>query len=164
MKMDRKPEYLEKSPDDELQKMPHTSFKRERKKKNPNKQQQQQKTKKTKTNKTKNKQTNKKKKKKPIQRFGGFPTRMVYLNDLPLWEADALPLGQRGGEKHKNRGKKTRENPSISEKDCREMFYTRPGTGIMEADDRQVTSLHSPTVIPPSALDKPSIMKRYHRQ
>ena len=27
-------------------------------------------------------------------------------------------------------------------------------------DDR----LHSPTVIPPSALDKPSIMKRYHRR
>ena len=25
-------------------------------------------------------------------------------------------------------------------------------------------SFHSPTVIPPSALDKPSIMKRYHRQ
>ena len=25
-------------------------------------------------------------------------------------------------------------------------------------------SLHSPTVIPPSALDKPSIMKRYHRR
>ena len=24
-------------------------------------------------------------------------------------------------------------------------------------------SFHSPTVIPPSALDKPSIMKRYHR-
>ena len=31
---------------------------------------------------------------------------------------------------------------------------------IMEADD----SFHSPTVIPPSALDKPSIMKRYHHQ
>ena len=25
-------------------------------------------------------------------------------------------------------------------------------------------SLHSPTVVPPSALDKPSIMKRYHRR
>ena len=25
-------------------------------------------------------------------------------------------------------------------------------------------SFHSPTVIPPSALDKPSIMKRYHRR
>ena len=25
-------------------------------------------------------------------------------------------------------------------------------------------SVHSPTVIPPSALDKPSIMKRYHRR
>ena len=25
-------------------------------------------------------------------------------------------------------------------------------------------SLHNPTVIPPSALDKPSIMKRYHRR
>ena len=25
-------------------------------------------------------------------------------------------------------------------------------------------SLHSPTLIPPSALDKPSIMKRYHRR
>ena len=29
-----------------------------------------------------------------------------------------------------------------------------PGAGIMEADDRQVTTvLHSPTVIPPSTLD-----------
>ena len=35
----------------------------------------------------------------------------------------------------------------------------------MEADDRQVVdSFHSPTVIPPSALDKPSIKKRYHRR
>ena len=34
----------------------------------------------------------------------------------------------------------------------------------MEADDRRVASFHSPTVIPPSALDKPSIMKRYHRR
>ena len=25
-------------------------------------------------------------------------------------------------------------------------------------------SLHSPTVIPPSALDKPSIVNRYHRR
>ena len=40
-----------------------------------------------------------------------------------------------------------------------------PGAGIMEADDRQVTTVfHSPTVIPPSALDKPSIMKSYHRR
>ena len=39
-----------------------------------------------------------------------------------------------------------------------------PGAGIMEADDRQLTSFHSPTVIPPSALDKSSIMKRYHRR
>ena len=38
-----------------------------------------------------------------------------------------------------------------------------PGAGIVEADDRQVTTVFSPTVIPPSALDKPSIMKRYHR-
>ena len=37
------------------------------------------------------------------------------------------------------------------------------GAGIMEADDRQVTSLHSPIIIPPSAVDKPSIMKHYHR-
>ena len=35
--------------------------------------------------------------------------------------------------------------------------------GIMEADDCQVTSFHGPTAIPPSALNKPSIMKRYHR-
>ena len=35
----------------------------------------------------------------------------------------------------------------------------------MEADDSPVTdSFHSLTVIPPSALDKPSIMKRYHRR
>ena len=40
-----------------------------------------------------------------------------------------------------------------------------PGAGIMEADDRKVaTVFHSPTAIPPSALDKPSIMKRYHRR
>ena len=63
-----------------------------------------------------------------------------------------------------------------------------PGAGIMEADHRHqepvswrpttVTwgryhggrppssndSFHSPTVIPPSALDKPSIMKSYHRR
>ena len=41
--------------------------------------------------------------------------------------------------------------------------HRRAGAGIMEADDRQVTSFHSPTVIPPSALDKPNIMKRYDR-
>ena len=42
-----------------------------------------------------------------------------------------------------------------------------PGADIMEADDRQLSSddsFHSPTVIPPSALDKPSIMKHYHRR
>ena len=39
-----------------------------------------------------------------------------------------------------------------------------PGSGIMEANDRQVTSFHSPTVIPPSALDKPRIMKPYHHR
>ena len=39
------------------------------------------------------------------------------------------------------------------------------GAGIMEADDRQSDdSFHSLTVIPPSALDKPSIIKRYHRR
>ena len=38
------------------------------------------------------------------------------------------------------------------------------GAGIMEADDRRVTSFHSPTVIPLSALDKPSIMKHYHHR
>ena len=38
----------------------------------------------------------------------------------------------------------------------------KPGAGIMEADDRQMTAVFSPTVTPPSALDKPSIMKRYH--
>ena len=48
--------------------------------------------------------------------------------------------------------------------DCGKGDETRPGAGIMEADDRQVTSLHSPNVIPPSALDKPSIMKRYHNR
>ena len=40
-----------------------------------------------------------------------------------------------------------------------------PGAGIMEADDRQVTTVFTDkSVIPPSALDKPSIMKRYHRR
>ena len=43
-------------------------------------------------------------------------------------------------------------------------YISSPGAGIMEADDRQVTTAFSPTVIPPSALDKPSIMKRYHRR
>ena len=42
---------------------------------------------------------------------------------------------------------------------------SRSGAGIMEDDDRQVTTVFdSPTIIPPSALDKPSIMKRYHRR
>ena len=37
--------------------------------------------------------------------------------------------------------------------------------GVMEADDSRVTTVfHSPTVIPPSALDKLSITKRYHRR
>ena len=35
----------------------------------------------------------------------------------------------------------------------------------MEADDSQVTTFfHSLIVIPPSALDKPSIVKLYHRR
>ena len=35
----------------------------------------------------------------------------------------------------------------------------------MEADDRQVTTVFTvQSFIPPSALDKPSIMKRYHRR
>ena len=39
----------------------------------------------------------------------------------------------------------------------------RPGAGIMEVDDRQVATVF--TVQPsPSVLDKPSIMKRYHRR
>ena len=38
------------------------------------------------------------------------------------------------------------------------------GPDIMEADNRRVTSLHSPTVIPPSVLDEPSIMKRHRRR
>ena len=44
--------------------------------------------------------------------------------------------------------------------------YAWSGAGIMEADDRHNydDSLHSPAVIPPSALDKPSIMKRYQRR
>ena len=37
-----------------------------------------------------------------------------------------------------------------------------PGAGIMEADDRQVTTVF--TVQPSLALDKPSIMKCYHCQ
>ena len=42
---------------------------------------------------------------------------------------------------------------------CHGPWQWSPGAGIMEAD-----SFHSPTVIPPSALDKPSIMMRYHRR
>ena len=38
------------------------------------------------------------------------------------------------------------------------------GACIMEAHNSQVMNFHSPTVIPSSALDKPSIMKRYHRR
>ena len=46
-----------------------------------------------------------------------------------------------------------------------EMIRAGPGdqVGIIEADDRQVTTVFT-TVIPPSALDKPSIMKRYYRR
>ena len=41
----------------------------------------------------------------------------------------------------------------------------RSGAGIMEANDRQATTVFTvQPVIPPSALDKPSIMKRYHRR
>ena len=41
----------------------------------------------------------------------------------------------------------------------------RPGVGIMEAHDRQVTTVFTvQPSIPPSALDKPNIMKRYHRR
>ena len=44
-------------------------------------------------------------------------------------------------------------------------FGDRSGAGIMEVDDRQMTSPRSPTVIPPSTLDERSLMKRYpHRQ
>ena len=35
------------------------------------------------------------------------------------------------------------------------MSDIKHGAGTMEADDRNVTSFHSPTVITPSALDKP---------
>ena len=40
-----------------------------------------------------------------------------------------------------------------------------PGVGIMEANDRQVTTVFTVQPdIPPSAFDKPSIMERYHRR
>ena len=38
------------------------------------------------------------------------------------------------------------------------------GAGVMEADDRQVTTVFTVQPSLPSALDKPSIMKRYHRR
>ena len=43
---------------------------------------------------------------------------------------------------------------------------TKPSWGRYYGGRRpsSVDSLHSPTVIPPSALDRPSIMKRYHRR
>ena len=41
------------------------------------------------------------------------------------------------------------------------MIWGRYHVGRRPSSD---DSLHSPTVIPPSALDKPSIMKRYHRR
>ena len=41
-------------------------------------------------------------------------------------------------------------------------FMTGSGAGIMETDDRQVTTAF--TITPLSALDKPSIMKCYHRR
>ena len=47
----------------------------------------------------------------------------------------------------------------------RRLYAGRPGAGIMEADHRQVTTVF--TVQPPFhhwVLDKPSIMKRYHRR
>ena len=44
----------------------------------------------------------------------------------------------------------------------RNLWAGWPGAGIMEADDRQVTTVFSATVIPPSPLDKLSTMKHYH--
>ena len=46
---------------------------------------------------------------------------------------------------------------------CTSSFLNWPGARIMEADDRQLTTVFSLTIIPPSAHDKPSIMKLYHR-
>ena len=52
---------------------------------------------------------------------------------------------------------------SGTEWDCHE---TDPSWGRYHGGRRPSSddSLHSPTVIPPSALDKPSVMKRYHRR
>ena len=45
------------------------------------------------------------------------------------------------------------------------MHVRQLGAGIMQANDRQVTTVFTvQPVIPPSALDKPSIMKRYYRR
>ena len=51
----------------------------------------------------------------------------------------------------------SRTDPSRGNRDTRGRYQRgrRPSS-----DD----SLHGPTVIPPSALDKPSVMKRYHRR
>ena len=43
-------------------------------------------------------------------------------------------------------------------------FYVLPSSFSLSFHSLSDDSLHSPTVIPPSALDKPSIMKRYHRR
>ena len=43
---------------------------------------------------------------------------------------------------------------------CQQTWGRYHGDRRPSSDD----SFHSPTVIPPSALDKPSVMKRYHRR
>ena len=84
---------------------------------------------------------------------------------------------RRGGEKVRERGQclltrsQIRQHKSVIERaravSKREGIHpcTEPGAGIMEADDRQVTTVF--TVQPSfyhSALDKSGIMKRYHRR
>ena len=58
--------------------------------------------------------------------------------------------------KKSRRKRDSNPGPSTVEADA---LTTRPTRRSWRHD-----SLHSPTVIPPSALDKPSILKRYHRR
>ena len=71
-------------------------------------------------------------------------------------EAVILPLGQRGCAI-----KRCGMFPSCRLYVPNTQNWSRYHGGRRSSSD---DSLHSPTVIPPPALDKPSIMKRYHRR
>ena len=83
------------------------------------------------------------------------------------FEADALPLGQRGGSRDgthvcRSRGERltTRPTRRYHRHTWLSSWGRYHGGRRLSGDD----SLHSPTVMPPSALHKPSIMKDYHRR